>query len=92
MTRPWNLSIEEIQDAILADGRQYIEHRFNDGNDRDCLVMLSKSTNPCALNPAVYADLDPERLAWGRNNRRWCWESVYDYIINGIREHNKVGH
>jgi hypothetical protein len=78
-----DMSMEQLQDAIRGAGWQWLEHVFNDGNDRDCYVRFSNKTSPHALDTRR-EDYDGESIGWGRFPRRDCWEMAYSKIVLGI--------
>lgn len=81
------LSIDEMQDAILAKGWQYTEHIYNDGLGCgfECSIELTTNQNPSAIGSCRFVtpwpnDM-PKSIGWGRFSRRFCWAEAYDCIV-----------
>ena len=73
------MTIQEMQEAILAKGWQFQEHVFNDGSYGNCHLELTDSKDPLSL----LSMLSEGRIAWGRFERNYCWTRAYRWIILG---------
>lgn len=71
---------QEVQDALMMRGYQWVEHVFNDGHVYNCLIYISRDTTPTIFNIGS-ADYDASKiLGWGRFPRQTCWMYVWEYI------------
>jgi len=71
--------ILQIQLAFQKAGYQWKEHIFNDGEKENCVIDLTKITDP------YYLDLwgnKKEISAWGRLERLDAWKQAYAKLLN----------
>jgi hypothetical protein len=83
------MTIQQMQDEIIAAGWQFQENVFNDDNPRNCYIQFSKSKSPHVFSIPREHDspLWDERKGmkgWGRYERQHAWEMAYNLIIRGV--------
>ena len=83
LLNPSQLSIEQIQEAIIKLGYQFNERIYNDGWSKNCFIEFTKDTSPSALSAGTRTT---DTLGWGRFERRKAWEMAYDWIVLGKSE------
>ena len=74
------LTIMQMQEEILAEGYQFTENVFNNGDAENCMVTLTKNTDPCALDAGIDALRDAYG-GWGRFTRQRAWEMAYKELV-----------
>ncbi len=81
--RSIRMTIEEMQNAILAKGWQFCERIFNDGNAENCSINLTKDKSPLALHFRDGVAPPGDCVGWGRFSRRACWQAAYRHCVDG---------
>ncbi len=80
------MTIEQMQNAILAAGYQFQENIFNDGNNQNCYIRFT-----LCKSPHYFSDFDiqnewreagnTDEWGWGRFERSHAWRQAYAAII-----------
>ena len=76
MTREQMIQIMQYQLDISNAGWQWEEHIFNDGSSRNCMVSLTKNTDPTYFTKRPLGD-----IGWGRFERYTAWYKAHEAII-----------
>ncbi len=71
------MDILAVQQRLIDNGYQFIEHIFNDGSKRNCFVMITKDTyvDFSCENHFLYGE-----LGWGRFERHQVWMYVAEWL------------
>jgi hypothetical protein len=69
--------IAEMQEELLGLGWQFLEHVFNDGEKKNCLLLVCKSDNPTSFNQPWASS---KVLAFGRLPRLEAWWKAMEAV------------
>lgn len=78
--KPGNPSdaVATAQKEFSEAGYQWVERVFNDNNSKDCLITLTKFTDPCAL---LGGHPEPDdTVGWGRYTRENAWSMALKWL------------
>ena len=80
------MTILEMQQAIQAEGWQWVERVFNDGtafvgSNDNCMISLTKDKSPTALIFKDGVKPPADLIGWGRFPRAYCWHEAYRVIV-----------
>lgn len=76
------VTIEIMQNAIIALGWSFKEIIYNDGLLGDCFIEFTQDKKH---QWGTYP-LPQDCLGWGRYRRQVAWEMAYVWIVKGIRD------
>lgn len=67
-------AIFAAQKAFANAGYQWVEHIFNDGDPGNCLIKMTKSTDPYDIDRGKYT------VCWGLFTRAGAWSKALEWL------------
>lgn len=77
------MTIEKIQNELVAAGYQWVEHIFNDGIARNCSIRLTLCKSPHHFDSCTYDDCEYKNkdVGWGRFERLDAWLQAKEWLL-----------
>lgn len=72
-----HLEIIRIQNLFIRHGFQFVEHIFNDDNNHNCFVQMTREKRYDALTPGTWAK---DIVGWGRFPRIQAWMMAEEWL------------